>query len=133
MSRLLTPYALIGAVLSAQPGVNVSTRAVVERAEAYVRGYQEQLTSVLADERYVQRVVHQTPSDQSMPRERTMRSELFFMFAPAGDGWMAIRDVAEIDGYAVDERPDLRDALRRLPAGEVARKFKDYNSRFNLG
>jgi len=130
---MLTLYALIGSALFAPPAADVSTRAVVDRAVAYVRAYQEQLTSVLADERYMQRVVHQTPSDPSTPRQRTMRSELFFMFARGGDGWMAIRDVVEIDGHAVDNRPDLRDALRRLPPGDVAQTFKDYNSRFNLG
>src|ERR671910_3468805 len=46
---------------------------------------------------------------------------------------MARRDVIELDGIAIDGRPDLGEALRLLPAGEVARKFKDSNSRFNLG
>ena len=131
--RMLPSFVLLAAVLPAQPAGDVSTRAVVERAAFYVKAYQEQLTSVLADERYTQQLVQQVPFDHKMPRTRTLTSELFFMFAPAGDAWMAIRDVVEVDGRVVDARPDLREALRLLPAREVARKFKDYNSRFNLG
>jgi hypothetical protein len=109
-----------------------STRAVVAAAAAYVAEYQEQLTYVLADETYFQQVAIQSPRDPNMPRMRTMRSETFFLFAPGG-GWMAIRDVLETDGNPVRERPDVRGALQALPPRQVAAKFKDYNSRFNIG
>jgi hypothetical protein len=46
---------------------------------------------------------------------------------------MAIRDVIAVDRRPVVSRPDLREALRTLPAAEVASTFKTYNSRFNLG
>jgi hypothetical protein len=46
---------------------------------------------------------------------------------------MAIRDVVELDGRALSDRPDLRVALQTLPAGDVAVKFKAYNSRYNIG
>ena len=62
-----------------------------------------------------------------------MRSEVFFMFAPAHHDWMAIRDVIAIDGKTVADRADIADALRTLPAREVAATFKKYNSRFNIG
>ena len=130
---MLFLFGLIGGALSAQASAEVSTRAIVNRAAAYVKAYQAELTSILADERYTQRLVDQMPYDQTMPRARTMSSELFFMFAPAGDAWMAIRDVITVDGHRLANRPDLREALRLLPAAQVARKFKDYNSRFNLG
>jgi hypothetical protein len=38
-----------------------------------------------------------------------------------------------MDGTALAQRPNLREALRTLPPVEVARTFKSYNSRFNLG
>src|SRR5687768_5592947 len=68
-----------------------------------------------------------------MPRARYMRSEIFFIFAPAEHDWMAIRDVTELDGKALSDRPDVRVALQTLPAPDVAVKFKAYNSRFNIG
>lgn len=107
--------------------------AVVAAAAAYVKDYQRALTSVLADEDYAQEVVTQTPLDRSMPRSRRLRSEVFFMFAPASGDWMAMRDVVSMDGSALATRPNLREALRTLPPVEVARTFKSYNSRFNLG
>ena len=110
-----------------------SLQAVVEGAAAYVKEYQRALTAVLADEDYQQQIVAQTPRDESMPRVRRLRSEVFFMFAPASGDWMAMRDVVSLDGTAVVERPNLREALRTLPPIEVARTFKSYNSRFNLG
>lgn len=105
---------------------------IVEAAAAYVRQYQEQLTAIVADETYKQEIKAQVPRDRAMPFKRTLQSEIFFMFTPGHD-WMAIRDVIEMDGMPVGDRPDLKHALRTLPAPQVARQFKTYNSRYNLG
>jgi len=113
--------------------LDMSTRAVVDRAAAYVKAYQRELTSVLADEVYMQDIVVQIPADPKMPRMRTLQSEVFFMFAPANHDWMAIRDVVAVDGKPVGDRPDITEALRTLPARDVAATFKKYNSRFNIG
>ncbi len=115
------------------PSDPTSLEAVVTSASAYVKDYQRALTALLADEDYRQQIVTQTPRDDSMPLVRRLRSEVFFMFAPASGDWMAMRDVVSIDGTAVVERPNLREALRTLPPTQVARTFKSYNSRFNLG
>jgi hypothetical protein len=112
---------------------DTSTRAVVRAAAAYVAEYQRQLTSVIADETYTQEVVEQAPRQPQAPISRSLRSEVFFMFAPAGRVWMAIRDVMALDGQPVADRRDVKEALRRLPAREVAAAFKEYNSRFNIG
>src|SRR4030095_2366884 len=86
------------------PRPDTSVGAVVEAAAAYVRDYQDQLTYVIADESYVQRILNQAPLDTSMPRSRTLKSEMFFMFGPADRVWMAIRDVIQVDGKPVDQR-----------------------------
>jgi hypothetical protein len=112
---------------------DTSTRAVVAAAAAYVADYQQQLTSILADETYSQEIISDTPLEAGMPRVRHMRSEVFFMFIAGSQIWMAIRDVIAIDSEAVDRRPDVRHALRTLPTRRVAATFKDYNSRFNIG
>jgi hypothetical protein len=106
--------------------------AVVSAAAAYVTAYQRQLTAIIADEEYRQQIHGQMPRVDTMPRTRTLSSEVFFMYAPGND-WMAIRDVVSQNGSSIKDRPDLREALRTLPAGEVAGTFKQYNSRFNLG
>ena len=105
---------------------------LVHVAAAYVADYQRELTSVVADEIYTQHVVAQQPRDGSRPLKATLTSEIFFMFTPGHD-WMAIRDVRAVNGRALENRPDLRQALRQLAPPEVAGKFKAYNSRFNVG
>lgn len=109
----------------------VAVDVLVNRAAAYVRQYQEELTSVVADETYSQHVTAQVPRDGLRPLRTSLTSEIFFMFT-AGD-WMAIRDVRAVDRKPLEDRPDLREALRNLPTFEVAGKFKTYNSRFNVG
>src|SRR5688500_1935884 len=121
------------APLGSQPADPTSLDAVVSAAAAYVKDYQRALTAILADEDYQQQVVAQIPLDRSMPHKRRLVSEVFFMFAPASGDWMAIRDVISMDGTALAQRPNLREALRTLPPVEVARTFKSHNSRFNLG
>ena len=105
---------------------------VVDAAAAYLRNYQRELTSVVADEIYTQHVVAQVPRDGLRPLKTTLASEIFFMFA-VGHDWMAIRDVRTVNGAPPEVRPDLRQALQQLPAAEVAGTFKAHNSRFNVG
>jgi len=105
---------------------------LVEAASAYVAKYQEQLTSIVADERYTQHVRAQIPRDSGMPRARTTSSEIFFMYVPGHD-WMAVRDVTTIDGRPVTDGLDLKGALGKLALPDVARQFKEFNSRYNLG
>lgn len=115
-----------------QTGPRTAVDQLVERAAAYVRHYQQQLTAIIADETYGQQVRAQVPRDTAMPRTRTLGSEVFFMFMPGHD-WMAIRDVLLMDGRPVGDRPDVRMALRTGSPEDVARRFKRYNSRYNLG
>jgi hypothetical protein len=124
---------LTGASPVASQAPDTAERSVLGAGAAYVAEYQRQLTSILADEIYTQEIVAQRPHDTKMPRKRRLRSEVFFMFAPATREWMAIRDVLEADGRPLESRPDLREALQTLSARDAASAFKDYNSRFNIG
>ncbi len=111
---------------------DLSVDAVVRAAAAYVKDYQEHLTFLIADEAYTQRIRNQIPDDRA-PKGRTMKSEIFFMTAPADGGWMAIRDVIEVDRQPVSGRQNLKLALETLPPAQVAGTFKAFNSRFNIG
>ncbi|HXT33045.1 MAG TPA: hypothetical protein VN716_27260, partial [Vicinamibacterales bacterium] len=122
---------LVGSAGAQRP--DTSALAVVRVAAQYVADYQRQLTSVIADEIYTQQIAAQEPSETDMPRQRRLRSEVFFMFAPDDRDWMAIRDVKEVDGNAAPDQLDLGEALRTLAPDEVAAKFKAYNSRYNIG
>jgi hypothetical protein len=73
------------------------------------------------------------PDDPAMPMARTLSGEIYFVFAPEAEGWMAIRSVAAVDGQAVEDRKDPRDALSAQPPSHVARAFQTHNARFNIG
>jgi hypothetical protein len=118
---------------SASQAPDTSRKAVVDAAARYVGDYQRQLTSVIADEIYTQEIVAQSPRDPQMPRLRRTQGEVFFIYAASNHHWMAVRDVMSLDGSALGDRPDLRDAFQRLSPGDVAARFKEYNSRYNIG
>ena len=121
-------------VLAAASWLMAAPRASVPAlAAAYVAEYQRQLTSIVADELYVQEIRAQTPADPGTPRARTLRAEVFFIFAAAQREWMAIRDVREVDGQPLAGAGSVRETLRDLPAGRVADRMKSHNAQFNLG
>ena len=133
LGALATLAFSLAAYVSAAQQPDVSERAVVAAAAAYVASYQQMLTSILADETYTQQIIAQTPRDPDIPSVRQMRSEVFFMFAPVRHDWMTIRDVLSVDGKAAPDRLDFKDALRTLPADKVADTFRQHNSRYNIG
>jgi hypothetical protein len=137
MVRARTTAALIAALLTVAATASwllAAPRAsVAALAAAYVADYQRQLTSIVADELYVQEIRAQTPADAGAPRTRTLRGEVFFIFAAAEREWMAIRDVREVDGQLLAGAGGVRETLRALPAGRVAERMKSHNAKFNLG
>lgn len=121
---------------AAAPGAAIpeSGRADVRQlAAGYVDDYQKQLAAIVADEVYVQEIRAQDPADEGAPRSRTLRGEVFFLFAAVEREWMAIRDVKEVDGVPLTGTRDVRATLRTLPAGQVADRMKSYNARYNIG
>ena len=103
-------------------------------AASYVDDYQKQLAAIVADEVYVQEIRAQVPPEEGALRSRTLRGEVFFLFAAAEREWMAIRDVKEVDGVPLTGTKGMfRATLRTLPAAQVADRMKSYNARYNIG
>jgi len=121
------------AVAAQISAVDSSLDAVLASARSYLARYQTDLTFIIADEDTTQRVVRQNPAVRDAPKRRTTQSEVHFKFIEGDGAWMAIRNVASVDGVAVEDRPDLRAALLNQNAGQVARSFKSFNSQFNIG
>ena len=109
---------------------DASVKAVTTAAAAYLAEYQKQLSFLLADESYTQRVSdggrHETES-------RTMTGESFLTFVPADHAWMSVHDVAVVDGREVDDREDLQMLLQRDSITGVAQLLMQRNARFNIG
>src|SRR6185369_2127816 len=64
---------------------------------------------------------------------RTTSGELFLTYLSAERRWMAVRDVAEVDGQPVTDREDLPALLRRSSIAAVAPRIVAHNARYNLG
>jgi len=123
---------LLLAALGVSPPVAHGQKGLAKLAAQYVASYQEQLTAIVADERYVQDVRVQIPAAPGAPRSRTTAGEVFFIFT-APRGWMAIRDVQTVDGAPAPQRSNVREILGSLPARQVADQMRSYNARFNIG
>jgi hypothetical protein len=84
--------------------------SVLHRATAYVDGYAEAFSRVIADEDYVQELrvaaKYQSSGGTSVRkvRDRRLRSELAFLWVPRERTWVAFRDVIEVDNAPVRRR-----------------------------
>ncbi len=123
-----------GLALSAQEPARIDTSlpALVARLGAYIDQFEKDLATVVSEERYFQEV---SPLNGMFGDRRALRSDL--LLAKAGDrGWVAFRDVFEVDGKEVRDRSDRLVDLFIKPTGDSAaqvRKIVEASSRLNLG
>ena len=103
---------------------------VMNRVGAYVAAYGEKTSVVVAREVYVQGfTIAGGPGD----RPRTLVAE--FAIVRTGDGWTGFRDVIEVDGKPVHDRPDRLAALLASSSPTVgeATRIANESARFNVG
>jgi hypothetical protein len=110
----------------ADPGVKEVTAAAAQ----YLADYEQQFSFLLADEEYTQQVVEGAAGG---PDRRRMTGESFLTYLPGDQAWIAIHDIADVDGRPVEDREDLRILLQREPVIGVARMITARNARFNIG
>jgi hypothetical protein len=128
-----TVAAVLGAavVLFAQtPRLDTSTKALVTAASEYVGAYNPKMQDVLADELAVQRVIGLGGADL---QSRTTRADFFLTYLQADTTFIAVRDVREVDGAAVDDPDNVRMLMARAPLWRLGSVIADKNSRFNIG
>jgi hypothetical protein len=130
-AALLLASALAGgtAVPQSDAKLDMSTKALTARAAAYVADYQTKFAFLVADERYKQNV---QDADGST-RRRLMTGELFLTFLKTDREWMAVHDVAEIDGAPVPDRDNLQTLLQRGDIASIALRVARRNAAFNIG
>jgi hypothetical protein len=113
---------LVGAVgLAAQAParVDVSERAVVAAASAYVVAYEKEVAFLVAEEISEHRVQGR---DAVGPFRRKLTSELFLTYLPADSEWIAIRDVLDVDGLPTPRHQTVRDLLIKADERSVAKR-----------
>ena len=129
MLAAAVPFAVASALLTAQAPLNTSTKAVVAAASAYVADYQSQLRFVVADETYTQEATRERGGTE----RRLMTGELFLVFLAGDNEWIAVHDVAEVDGQKVTDRDGLRALLQKGEVSRVAKLVANRNAAFNIG
>jgi hypothetical protein len=122
------------------PGVRAQPAAVeqlLERMGAYLREYETQLSSIVADERFQQRVVYTRAYRNGMPvttdERRRLDSEIGFIRLPGGAEWLGFRDVRRINGREVTTKRRVSDALAAADAMSQARAIAEASAEHNLG
>lgn len=94
---------LVSASLSAQS--TTSVQPLLDRMSAYLLQYEQHLSSVVANERFQQRVVFTRAYRNGLPVtsdvRRRLDSEIGFIRLPGGAEWLGFRDVRQINGRDV--------------------------------
>jgi hypothetical protein len=122
-SRIVVCLLLTGSLTAAQAP---RLKDVVERVDAYLSRYGEQLAAVIAEETYRQEV----PATIGR-KVRTLRSD--YALVRTGSGvWIGYRDTFDVDGAPVRDREERLLTLIRTGAFEQAGRIADQNARFNL-
>ena len=136
MSKTLHAVALIIAC-SGYPVTPAHTQAVTllalrQRATEYVVAYQQALTSLVAEERYVQTLRRRRGGGQ----RRELVSQVVMVRGGAQSEWVMFRDVLKVDGRLIRDRNERLLDLLRSPAPDAlaaARRIAEESARFNIG
>ena len=125
----LASVCLVSAAASGvQPEVPIDE--LLNRASSYVAEYERGFSTIVSEERYVQRL-----SGSGVRETRHLRSDLILMSA-GESGWIIFRDVYDVDGHAVRDRDDrvLKLLLNPPPdAYAQAMRVAEEGARFNIG
>jgi len=110
---------------------------VLDRATQYVHLYQQEISGVVAEERYVQDA---DKSDRPFVTHRELKSDLLLVRTGSPDGgieaYVQFRDVYEVDGEPVRDRTDRLTKLFTNPAANLRRQasqIMEESSRYNIG
>jgi hypothetical protein len=115
-----------------EAGARPDLTILLRRAGEYVRSYHDTLTTVVAEETYLQRAKRGYKREES----RTLKSEFALVRGAPGENlWLAIRDVVEVDGQRITKESRINDLLvgARDNLRSAARAIADEQSKYNLG
>lgn len=113
------------------PKPDLSERALIAAASRYVAEYEKEFAFLIAEEEYRQT---RFGANGQEVESRLMRGELFLTYLPIDGEWIAVRDVADVDGQAVPDRQDLKALLlKREELRGLATRLVERNARFNIG
>jgi hypothetical protein len=129
---------LIAASLSRAGAVDAPSMSVVlGRAGTYVSELQRRLSTIVAEERYVQTVWNLQARDRREPLARVeLRSEFLLVRPDGSDRYVELRDTFEVDGRPVHDRRDRLSGLftdRVSPSRSSVQQIINESARYNIG
>lgn len=123
---LVTSHGLAQQPSEQQSGIE----ALLNKTTAWVLQLEQDLSGVVAEERYEQQSFGQST------RKQTTLSDFLLVRLPSRDDWVPFRDVFEVDGRKVRDRTDRLQRLfveRPQNAMNEAAKIANESSRYNIG
>jgi hypothetical protein len=126
---VLAACAFVGQSLDAQPAPPLDQ--LLDRMGEYLIDYESQLSSVVAEERFEQRIVGRIMTG----RWRHLESDIAFMRLPGGAEWLGFRDVRNVNGKPVGTTgPTIAEVLGS-ESGDLKKALAIANAsaRHNLG
>jgi len=128
---------LVVAIVHAAPAVaddRPPLAVILQRVTDYVVRYQQQISGVVAEERYVQ---NSDKSDRPFVTHRELKSDLLLVRTQGEtNGYVQFRDVYEVDGDPVRDRSDRLVKLFMNPsdsAKKQAAEIMNESARYNIG
>ena len=124
---------------AAAPDDPPSLPDLLAQAGKYVRGFQHDFATVLSDESSRQQEIYSERignKDKVSRAERTMQSEMLFLWMPEEREWLAVRNVLSVDRKPIpDSRARLEQWLANSTPGAMGRlrNLRDEGARFNIG
>jgi len=112
---------------AAPPARDIELQRLLARASGYVAGYEREYSMLVAEEKLVQ---------STTTKVQSLRSDLLLVRTPGAEGWVAFRDVFEVDGQAVRDRDDRLKRLFLDPgvaAQAQLKQIKADSARYNIG
>jgi hypothetical protein len=111
---------------------------VLQRAAAYVADFHRQLSSVVAEERYVQEWRHAVDRQRgsNATRQRELLSDLLLVKPEGFRTWMEFRDVFEVDRSPIRERDQRLVKMFLEPSPSTNARIASIlaeSARFNIG
>jgi hypothetical protein len=101
---------------------------LLARTGDYITRFQRDLSSIVAEEEYVQDVVGGREA-----RHRELRSDLLLVRPLTTSRYVLFRDVFEVDGKAVRARDERLRTLAANPAAVSAAQIVEESARYNIG
>jgi hypothetical protein len=114
-----------------------SMSVVLGRAGTYVSELQRRLSTIVAEERYVQTVWNLEAGDRREPLSRVeLRSEFLLVRPDGADRYVELRDTFEVDGRRVHDRRDRLSGLftdRVSPSTSSVQQIINESAHYNIG